>query len=93
MRSREALQGGSVERALAILEFVDRSKRGWTMSELSRKLEMPKSTTHKLVATLERLGYLRKDSSTRSYILTLKVCGLGHGLIGPSSWRRDPCLF
>jgi DNA-binding IclR family transcriptional regulator len=50
-------------------------------SELSRRPRIPKSTTHVIVLTLERLGYLTLDANTRKYALGLKVSGLGRGLI------------
>lgn len=79
--SRKDLHATSVERAFAILEFLDGSRRGWNISELSRKLRIPKSTTHVIVLTLEQLGYLTLDARTREYSLGLKVSGLGRGLM------------
>jgi DNA-binding IclR family transcriptional regulator len=78
---RKELHATSVERAFAILEFLDGSRRGWNISELSRKLHIPKSTTHVIVLTLQRLGYLTLDPLTRDYSLGLKVSGLGRGLM------------
>ncbi len=78
---RKDLHATSVERAFAILEFLDGSRRRWNISELSRKLRIPKSTTHVIVLTLERLGYLTLDPRTRDYSLGLKVSGLGRGLM------------
>lgn len=75
------LHATSIERAFAILEFLDGSRRGWNISELSRKLRIPKSTTHVIVLTLQRLGYLTLDARTREYSLGLKVYGLGRGLM------------
>jgi DNA-binding IclR family transcriptional regulator len=94
--NKKDLHATSVERAFAILEFLDGSRRGWNISELSRKLRIPKSTTHVIVLTLERLGYLTLDPRTREYSLGLKVSGLGRGLmkslslpdraLGPMQW-------
>jgi DNA-binding IclR family transcriptional regulator len=81
MTPRKDLHATSVERAFAILEFLDGSRRGWNISELSRKLRIPKSTTHVIVLTLEQLGYLTLDTRTREYSLGLKVYGLGRGLM------------
>jgi DNA-binding IclR family transcriptional regulator len=90
------LHASSIERAFAILEFLDGSRRGWNISELSRKLRIPKSTTHVIVLSLQRLGYLALDPRTREYSLGLKVYGLGRGLmksfslperaLGPMQW-------
>ena len=86
----------SIERAFAILEYLDGSPRGRSISELSRKLGIPKSTTHVIVLLLRRLGYLRLDERKREYSLGLKVHGLGRGLmksfslpdkaLGPMRW-------
>jgi DNA-binding IclR family transcriptional regulator len=67
----------SVERAFCILELLNSSTRGWNISEMSRKLEIPKSTTHVLVSTLDQLGYVRQQKSTRRYQLSTKMYGLG----------------
>lgn len=68
---------GSVERAFAILEFLNTSRRGWNISEISRRLEIPKSSTHVLVSTLDRLGYIREYQSSRRFQLSPKIYGLG----------------
>jgi DNA-binding IclR family transcriptional regulator len=68
---------GSVERAFSILELLDSSKRGWNISEMSRKLDIPKSTTHVLVTTLDQLGYIRQHRQTRRFQLSTKMFGLG----------------
>jgi DNA-binding IclR family transcriptional regulator len=81
MTPQKDLHATSIERAFAILEFLDGSRRGWNISELSRKLRIPKSTTHVIVLTLQRLGYLTLDTRTREYSLGLKVYGLGRGLM------------
>lgn len=67
----------SVERAFAILEFLNSSRRGWNISEMSRKLGLPKSSTHVLFSTLDRLGYITEYQSSRRYQLSPKLYGLG----------------
>ena len=71
----------AVERALSILDCLDSSKRGLNISELSRRLEIPKSSTHVIVITLERLGYLERKPASLNYHLGLRASGLGHGLM------------
>jgi DNA-binding IclR family transcriptional regulator len=60
---------------------LDGSRRGRNISELSRALAIPKSTTHVIVLLLRRLGYLTLDENKREYSLGLKVYGLGRGLM------------
>jgi DNA-binding IclR family transcriptional regulator len=73
-------KASAVERALLILETLDNSRRGLNISELSRRLRLPKSSTHVIVLTLERLGYLQKRAGTLHYGLGLKAYALGHGM-------------
>jgi IclR family KDG regulon transcriptional repressor len=72
---------GSIARALAVIEFLDNSHRGWNISELSRKLNVPKSTMHLIVLELERLGYVSREPGSRDYTLAVKVCELGRSLM------------
>jgi len=72
---------GSVERAFAILEFLNSSKRGWNISEISRKLQIPKSTTHVLISTLDQLGYIQHYDSARRFQLSPKILEIGQNAI------------
>ncbi len=71
----------SVERALQILEVLDASRRGMNIAELGRKLDIPRSTAHVLVLTLERCGYVTKSASSRNYMLSMKVFNLGREMV------------
>ncbi len=54
-------------RSLAILECFSLEKPALTLQEIYRKVELPKSTTFRLVITLQNAGYLlqRTDRATR----------------------------
>ena len=67
-----------VVRALAILECLDHARRGLNISEVSRRLGIPKSSTHVLMITMERLGYIRRSANNRDFCLALKTYALGH---------------
>ncbi len=71
----------SIERAFAIMEMLDGTRRGWNISEISRRLKIPKSSAHVIVLTLERLGYLKREPASRRYKLGLKICSLGRGMM------------
>src|SRR6476660_8410607 len=58
-------QSNSVRRAFAILELLEDSDRRRNLSEISRRLELPKSTTSVLLSTLESMGYVTRDASER----------------------------
>ena len=59
----------AVVRALDLLEILGRSNHGLTLSELSRELGIPKSTTHYPIGTLSARGYLQRVPWTRQYSL------------------------
>lgn len=71
----------AVERALAILECLDGSRRGLNISEISRKLDIPKSSAHVIILTLERLAYVQKKADSLNYSLGLRAYGLGLGMM------------
>jgi IclR family transcriptional regulator, KDG regulon repressor len=71
----------SIERAFAIIEMLDGTRRGWNISEISRKQKIPKSSAHVIVVALERLGYLKREDGSRRYKLGLKICSLGRRLM------------
>lgn len=81
MSAAEESSSTAVERALSILEAVAGRGTGMTNSEISRRLEIPKSTASYLLRALERRGYLRRDAASGKYKLGLKVLGLSHGVL------------
>jgi DNA-binding IclR family transcriptional regulator len=68
----------AVERALRIFEMLAQSKQGLALPEVARNLGLPKSSTHCLLLTLERQGYLQRDVKTRRYLFGLKIFSLAN---------------
>lgn len=67
----------SLARAANILEHLAVHKGGDGLSNISRGLGLSKSTTHSLITTLEKLGYVQQDQVTGKYALGLKLFELG----------------
>lgn len=63
----------ALERGLAILEVIAKSRNGYTFSQLARLLDFPKSSVHALLVTLERLGYLQQMDTTGRYVTGLNL--------------------
>src|SRR5665213_2434135 len=55
----------AVDRAISLFELLAASEHGMTLSELSRKLNMPKSTAHYLIYTLATRGYVQRTTKGR----------------------------
>jgi DNA-binding IclR family transcriptional regulator len=83
----------SVERALAILEVLAASKGGLTLAELTRRLGLARSSTHCLLLTLERCGYLLRNNSTHRYVFGLKVFSLANLALSRIALREQAGPF
>ena len=75
--SRSRVPHRATERTVAILECLRGSHRGLTISAISRKLQIPKSSVHPILLTLEELGFLAKTPGKGLYILGVKAIRLG----------------
>ncbi len=71
----------AVERALAILEAVAQLPEGLSNAEISRKLQIPKSSASYILRTLVRQAYLNRDSETGKYRVGLKILSLSRGAL------------
>ena len=71
----------SVDRVISVLEFLAQSKRGCSVSEISRNLALPKSSTFLILATLLRRGYLQKNAETGKYYFGVNLIKLSRRVL------------
>jgi DNA-binding IclR family transcriptional regulator len=71
----------AVERALAMLEAVAQDFDGLSNADISRKLNIPKSSASYILRTLETQGYLNRNAETGKYRVGLKVLSLSRGAL------------
>jgi DNA-binding IclR family transcriptional regulator len=76
MKNSETNSSKAVERALAIMESIAQRANGLTNAEISRKLEIPRSSASYILRTLEKTGYLRRERGTGKYLLGSKLFSL-----------------
>lgn len=67
----------SVDRALSILEMLSDYEDGLGITDISLKLDMHKSTVHRLLNTLMHKGYIHQCKVTSKYTVTFKLFELG----------------
>ncbi|HVW86348.1 MAG TPA: IclR family transcriptional regulator [Bryobacteraceae bacterium] len=79
MVTNSSARSVSLERAIAILEFLDASMHGGTLAQISSRLRIPRSTAHVLIVTLQRLGYVQQNAGGHLYSLGVKARILGCG--------------
>jgi IclR family transcriptional regulator, acetate operon repressor len=71
----------AVERALAMLEAVAEESEGLSNAELSRRLQIPKSSASYILRTLATQGYLNRDGESGKYRVGLKILSLSRGAL------------
>ncbi|HEV7219558.1 MAG TPA: IclR family transcriptional regulator [Terriglobales bacterium] len=79
----------ALERGLLILEFLAQSRRGVTLSQLTRKLQLPRSTGHALLLTYQRTGYVQRCEKTGRYCLGFRLQALANLALGGTSLRTQ----
>lgn len=67
----------SVERSLDILELLSENIQGMGLTEISIKIDLHKSTVHRLLGTLIHKGFVSQDIESNKYMITTKLFELG----------------
>ncbi len=79
----------SLDRALQILTVLrDHAGDDLSLQEIAQRLGLHKSTVHRLLATLERHGFLAQEASTRRYRLGLAFLEFAHCTVERLEVRR-----
>lgn len=71
----------ALDRGFAVLEHLARYPEGSPLSLVATELDLPLSACHRLLADLQRLGYVRQARKQGDYLLTTKVVSLGLGFL------------
>jgi DNA-binding IclR family transcriptional regulator len=79
---------GAVSRAFALLELLALAGEPQRLSVMAARLEMQKSTVHRVLGTLIGLGYVQQDAESSCYRATLKLWELGSSLIAQHPVKR-----
>ena len=78
----------SVRRALRLIEHLASEKAAVPISQLSRKVGLHVSTTHRLLSTLRLEGSVQQDPASGHYLLGPRLFLLGQQyLSGRERWR------
>ena len=71
----------ALDRGLSILEHLVRHPQGLPLSLIASELEIPLGACHRLLADLQRRGYVRQARAQGDYLLTTRVVSLGLSLL------------
>ncbi|PWU67652.1 MULTISPECIES: IclR family transcriptional regulator [Gracilibacillus] len=78
----------SVDRALRILDLFNEHNSEMKITEISRKLDLNKSTTHSLLKTLKEHDYIKQDVDSGKYSLGLKLLERGQFMLNSMDIRE-----
>lgn len=78
---------GALARGLQVLRCFDRDTPTLSLAEVAEKVGWARNVPFRYLHTLERLGYLRRDPTTRRYSVTLRVLEFGFQALSQLGWR------
>lgn len=87
-RPDRAAPVGSVDHALDVLEAVAASGQGLGVTEIGRRIKLPKSTVFRLLAALSSRGYVARGNPPGRYRLGLKAWEIGSAYLNGLSFRE-----
>jgi len=71
----------SLDKSLAVIDFLTKNPRGVSLSQISKELNIPNSTLHHILTTFLSHGYVSKDPVTRKYSLGFKFVSISKGIL------------
>jgi len=83
----------TIERVSLILDILGQYPQGISVKELSSKVELPKSTTHRLLSSLAYFDFVRQNVLTKNYLLGFKLVELGNLLINQLDFKDEARPF
>ncbi len=79
----------SLRNGLLLMELFNKSNSvEMSLSEIAAHLEINRSSAYRLLFTLEKMGYVKKDSN-KNYMLDIKVVDLSHSYLQSISFKQE----
>jgi len=71
----------SLTRGLSILEALAKAEAGISLTEIAQRVDLPPSTTHRLLSTLEKMGYVYQSEELGHWYVGLQAFTVGSGFL------------
>jgi DNA-binding IclR family transcriptional regulator len=71
----------AIDRALTVIELLGQTNNGFSVSDVSRRLGFPKSSTFMILTTLARRGYVERNERTKKFRFGLKLISVARASI------------
>ncbi len=78
----------SLARGLSVLSAFSEERSALSLTDISRQLQINKTTTFRLLSTLETLGYVQRDQQTKLYRPALEILRLGFVVLSGMEVRQ-----
>ncbi len=79
----------SFGKMLSILECFSRRDRALTVWQISDRTGLPRTTVHRIMATLRAIGFIEQDRDRDRYRLGLKIFELGNVVLANMDLQRE----
>ena len=71
----------SLTRGLSILESLAKAEGGLTLTDIGQRVQLPPSTVHRLLATLEKMGYVYQAGELGRWYVGLQAFAVGSSFL------------
>ena len=71
----------SLTRGLSILEALATAEAGISLTDIAHRVDLPPSTTHRLLSTLEKMGYVYQSEQLAHWYVGLQAFTVGSGFL------------
>lgn len=78
------MAGSLLSRAFGALELLANHPQGIALQDVADSLNIPKSAAHRLLASLVEYGYVRQDTASAHYMLTMRLLTVALGFLARS---------
>jgi DNA-binding IclR family transcriptional regulator len=78
----------SIEKGLQVIDLLSKNSPGLRLSEISRTLTLPPSSTHHILHTLLSHDYVDQDPETKKYSLGFRFLEIGKRILDNLDLRR-----
>ncbi|MDE2209101.1 MAG: helix-turn-helix domain-containing protein [Betaproteobacteria bacterium] len=77
----ETAQVQSLTRGLSILRCLARTEGGLTLTDIAQRVQLPTSTTHRLLSTLEKMGYVYQAGDLALWYVGIEAFAVGSSFL------------
>lgn len=89
MRSGGVSQLLSYSKMVSVLDCFSRESRALSVLNIAEKTGLPRSTVHRIVASLRAIGFIDQDQDREKYRLGLKLFELGNTVLANMDVQRE----